>query len=88
MADSYENFYVSGILYGKLKAEAEEEYAGQSDIPMRDGIKLATDIYLPKGIREPVPAVLVRTPYGKEEGSEVYYRYVQRGYAVEIMPPG
>ncbi|MFR1831648.1 MAG: CocE/NonD family hydrolase [Lachnospiraceae bacterium] len=54
-------------------------------VPMRDGIHLSTDVYLPEGITEPVPAVFVRTPYGKEDGCEVYYRYVQRGYAVVIQ---
>ncbi len=61
------------------------EYAGSFDVPMRDGIKLSTDIYLPKNAGQPVPAVLVRTPYGKEDGRESYYRYVQRGYAVVIQ---
>lgn len=61
------------------------EYAGSFDVPMRDGIKLSTDVYLPKNAGQPVPAVLVRTPYGKEDGCEIYYRYVQRGYAVVIQ---
>ncbi|MEY8524886.1 CocE/NonD family hydrolase [Lachnospiraceae bacterium 38-10] len=61
------------------------EYLGKFDVPMRDGVKLSTDVYLPGGIGETVPAVLVRTPYGKEDGCEVYYRYVQRGYAVVIQ---
>jgi len=34
--------------------------------PMGDGVKLATDVYLPEGNR-PFPVVLVRTPYGREE---------------------
>ncbi|MHC4891325.1 MAG: CocE/NonD family hydrolase, partial [Planctomycetota bacterium] len=33
-------------------------------VPMRDGVKLATDVYLPDG-EEPWPAILFRTPYGK-----------------------
>ncbi len=60
-------------------------YAGRFDVPMRDGVRLSTDVYLPGGLKEAVPAVLVRTPYGKEDGCEVYYRYVQRGYAVVIQ---
>ena len=59
-------------------------YAGAFGVPMRDGVTLSTDVYLPAGA-EKVPAVLVRTPYGKEGGREVYYRYVQRGYAVVIQ---
>jgi putative CocE/NonD family hydrolase len=42
-------------------------------IPMRDGVRLATDVYLPAGFRPgidaPLPAVLERTPYGKREVS-------------------
>ena len=52
---------------------------------MRDGVALSTDVYLPADVEGKVPAVLARTPYGKEEGCEVYYRYVQRGYAVVIQ---
>lgn len=53
-------------------------------VPMRDGVRLATDVYLP-GKEGKVPAVLVRTPYGKSMGTEIYYRFVQRGYAVIIQ---
>ncbi len=52
---------------------------------MRDGICLSADVYLPENNGKKVPAVLVRTPYGKEDGCESYYRYVQRGYAVVIQ---
>jgi len=32
-------------------------------VPMRDGVRLATDIYRPKNAAGPVPIVFVRTPY-------------------------
>lgn len=32
-------------------------------MPMRDGVRLATDIYRPKNATGPVPTVFVRTPY-------------------------
>jgi uncharacterized protein len=32
-------------------------------VPMRDGIRLATDIYRPKDAKGPVPIIWVRTPY-------------------------
>lgn len=35
-------------------------------VPMRDGVKLATDVYLPKG-EGPWPAILIRTPYDKNK---------------------
>lgn len=60
-------------------------HAGTFEVPMRDGVHLSTDVYLPGSCPDPVPAVLVRTPYGKEDGCEVYYRYVQRGYAVVVQ---
>ncbi|KYK21556.1 hypothetical protein AYK21_04615 [Thermoplasmatales archaeon SG8-52-2] len=34
-------------------------------IPMRDGIKLATDVYLPSKNPEPHGSILIRTPYNK-----------------------
>ena len=61
------------------------QHAQTFPVPMRDGVHLSTDVYLPKNCSTPVPAVLVRTPYGKEDGCEVYYRYVQRGYAVVVQ---
>lgn len=38
-------------------------------IPMRDGIHLATDIYLPAGSDGPFPVVIERTPYDKSKPS-------------------
>lgn len=47
----------------------------------RDGIRLATDLYLPPGGGK-LPTIIMRTPYGKE-GSEPLLREVARyGYAV------
>ena len=37
-------------------------------VPMRDGVRLATDVYLPDGVG-PFPAILERTPYGRQEPS-------------------
>jgi len=34
-------------------------------VPMRDGVRLATDLFLPKG-EGPFPVILVRLPYGKD----------------------
>lgn len=52
----------------------------------RDGEQLATDVYLPlTDLETAFPTVLVRTPYGKSRGIELYYRFVQRGYAVVIQ---
>jgi predicted acyl esterase len=34
-------------------------------VPMRDGVRLATDLYRPKDVAGPLPTVLMRTPYNK-----------------------
>ena len=34
-------------------------------VPMRDGIRLSTDLYFPEGIDGPLPVILERTPYDK-----------------------
>ncbi len=55
-------------------------------IPTSDGTaELATDVYLPAARRGPVPALLIRTPYNREEGAESWLRYVCRGYALVIQ---
>jgi len=51
-------------------------------VPMRDGVKLATNIYLPPG-EGPWPVVLSRTPYGKgkaKEREQGESSYLKRGY--------
>src|SRR6185436_16888697 len=65
-------------------------------VPMRDGVRLATDAYLPEG-NGPWPVILERTPYGKTTPSrsertpsvakplgraEVADFFVKRGYVV------
>ena len=60
-------------------------FAGKFSVMTRDKISLATDVYLPEGVNEKLPAILVRTPYNRREKNHMYYRYVQRGYAVVIQ---
>ena len=60
-------------------------FAGTFRVLTRDNINLATDVYLPEGVDEKLPAILVRTCYNKSDKKHMYYRYVQRGYAVVIQ---
>ena len=55
-------------------------------VPMRDGVNLSTDIYLPRGAGK-VPAVLMRTPYGNngEPMIEKGRRLADGGYACVIQ---
>ncbi len=53
-------------------------------IPMRDGVGLAADLYVPPGGGR-WPTVLVRTPYNRKAPSTASYRFfARRGYAVVI----
>ena len=55
-------------------------------VPMRDGVKLATDLYMPQGAgTEKYPLILIRTPYKKEMGEMDANFYGRRGYAVAIQ---
>ena len=63
---------------------AEPEFIFERDVPvpMRDGTKLAANIFRPRGEGQH-PVVLLRTPYGKpdEKFSEAR-RYTAAGYAM------
>jgi hypothetical protein len=53
-------------------------------IPMRDGVKLATDVYLPEGLEKGkrVPTILIRTCYDRNRKKESLMRWANKGYAV------
>jgi putative CocE/NonD family hydrolase len=55
-------------------------------VPMRDGVHLSADVYLPEA-PGPFPAVLVRTPYDNNSGAliEKGRRLANRGYAVVVQ---
>ncbi len=61
-------------------------------VPMRDGVRLATDIYRPahgdgRPVSFPVPVLLVRTSYDKSapEWDDVWPYYARHGYAFAIQ---
>lgn len=54
-------------------------------VPMRDGVTLSTTVLLPADLTAPLPAILVRSPYGKEGDVPMYERYAHRGYAVVVQ---
>lgn len=55
-------------------------------VPMRDGVRLATDIYLPNRDHKIVPGkwptILMRTPYNKADDENDGRYFAQHGYAV------
>lgn len=62
------------------------EFVVEKDVmvPMRDGVKLATDIYRPaqagEPTREKLPVILTRTPYNKNGAKTMGEYFSQNGY--------
>ncbi|TCO78206.1 CocE/NonD family hydrolase [Chromatocurvus halotolerans] len=58
-------------------------------VPMRDGVRLATDVYLPKDREGPVPTIFIKTPYdfNRLEGTQLGWALeaVNRGYAFVVQ---
>lgn len=54
-------------------------------IPMRDGVRLATDLYFPDDEAPPFPVVLIRTPYNKNWLKEYGHYYARAEYVVAVQ---
>ena len=57
-------------------------------VPMRDGVRLATDIYRPSDLSGALPTILVRTPYNKgasPNGDASANFFASHGYAVVVQ---
>jgi predicted acyl esterase len=80
-----------------LQTEKELESAASIErkvmVPMRDGVRLATDIYRPKNATGKVPVIWVRTPYnfnfwdvrnGLPADMKAALTAVKRGYAYVV----
>jgi len=52
---------------------------------MRDGVRLATDIYRPADLSGPLPAILMRTPYNKAGSAGPASFFASHGYAVAVQ---
>src|SRR2546427_46441 len=50
-------------------------------VAMSDGVKLATDVYLPADGQGSYPVIVARTPYNKASGAGLCKTICQRGYA-------
>ncbi|KQL45932.1 hydrolase [Brevibacillus choshinensis] len=60
---------------------------GRHDVEMRDGIRLATEVWLPAGLQEGqrVPTIFMRTPYGRMDAIFRRLPFVARGYALVVQ---
>lgn len=56
-------------------------------IPMRDGVRLNTEIYVPKRVRERLPILLTRTPYGLGHDEQGFHTSLSSSYA-ELVQEG
>jgi hypothetical protein len=61
-------------------------------VPMRDGVRLSTDLYLPVGAGERLPVILIRTQYDKSKWREPTARehgeahmFAGQGFAVAVQ---
>ncbi len=57
--------------------------------PMRDGVRLATDVYLPKDGEGPFPTIFIKTPYNFNKLGGVQLEWaieaIERGYAFVVQ---
>ena len=69
------------------KASEDPLTTFETGIPMRDGIELAADVYLPTQASRPAPAIVQSTPYDKSQSiffqTEAQF-FQQRGYVVVV----
>jgi len=59
-------------------------------IPMRDGVRLSTDLYFPQNVEEKLPVILIRTPYNKKgyrnrEKRSKAYMFASHGFVVAVQ---
>lgn len=76
-------------------AALERELALKADVdmyvmvPMRDGVRLATNVYRPKGATGPLPTIFIKTPYNelpyKAASARNALEAVKRGYALVLQ---
>jgi len=83
--DGFESVLVAPEVDPLLSAP-DFEWTLEDDVmvPMRDGVHLSTDIYLPEG-KGRYPVVLVRTPYKKELLELQGKFYARRGYVYAVQ---
>ena len=57
-------------------------------VPMRDGVRLSTDLYVPKGVSGRLPVIMIRTPYDKRaqrRPGSAARTFASQGYLVAVQ---
>lgn len=82
-------FWLVAAAAAAEKGPYEVSFQHNVMVPMRDGVRLATDVYLPaqagKALAQRVPTILMRIPYSKgraEKGHGDAFYFARFGYAV------
>lgn len=73
------------LLICLVAASLHAQVLEHAQVPMRDGVLLATDIYLPFPGLSRYPTIVMRTPYGKEGQADLGYGFAAEGYAAVIQ---
>ena len=79
-----------GAPYPMLEPRYDMRVEQAVRVPMRDGIRLSTDLYFPEGAPEPLAVILIRTPYDKAAFRAGYLgnvvrMFVGQGYVVAVQ---
>jgi hypothetical protein len=72
------------LLFCPILLLAQRPVHERLKIPMRDGVRLEADVFLPAEAGK-FPTLLERTPYGKGRDAEIAAYFVPHGYAVVIQ---
>ena len=72
-------FFLSGITSAQTAA-SDVEVEKNVMVSMRDGVKLATDIYRPVSMSGKLPVILTRLPYNKNGAQKQGEYFARHGY--------
>ncbi len=78
------SYYHATLVYSQTTQQATQQTVASEMVAMRDGVKLATDVYLPEG-KGPWPVVLMRTPYIKAPMGGQHKQWTANGYAFVVQ---
>ncbi len=74
--------------YEKPSPRYEVEISENVWVPLRDGIRLSTDLHIPKGAGDRMPVIMIRTPYDKREHrrpTSAAQMFAGQGYVVAVQ---
>jgi len=72
---------ITAAVFLLLCAACQGKPAKTIQVPMRDGVNLATEVFLPDG-EGPWPTILIQTPYGRKSAAGLASQAHERGYAL------